>query len=209
MATLAQLQARIILDTARDDLSAGGELAQALADAIADAIETYADEQFWFNRASGSVATLAGTATIAFPAGMRIPRIVTCLGQKLNKVPLEQIERAAPASGVPASWADDGNMIRLYPTPDGAYPLAVYGIAELGVPAPSNAWTVEGYRLILGEAKRILFRGPLRDVQGMQLAADEADEALTKLRRETRRRGGAALMSDLPLRSAFNIVTGR
>ena len=67
MATLAQLQARIILDTARDDLSPGGELAQALADAIMDAIASYADEPFWFNTASGDVTTAVNVATIDLP----------------------------------------------------------------------------------------------------------------------------------------------
>jgi len=54
MSTLAELKTRIILDTNRDDMGAGGELEQALADAIADAIEFHAGTLFWFNRASGT-----------------------------------------------------------------------------------------------------------------------------------------------------------
>src|SRR3954464_6002648 len=181
MATLTQLYARIILDTNRDDMGSGGELEQAKIDAVADAIETHAGELFWFNRAAGSVATVAGIATATLPAGMRIAQVVTWRGKPLRKVPLEKIQKAensaAPVVGPPCLWAEDGGAIHLWPMPDAIYPLAVNGIADLGVPAGSNGWTVEGYRLILAEAKKILCRGPLRDPEGMALAADAAREA--------------------------------
>lgn len=213
MATLTELQTRIILDTNRDDLS--GDLAQALTDSIADAVENYADELFWFNRKAGNVSTIASAATVALPSGMRIPQVVTYLGTALQKVPLDVIEAqynaSTPVTGVPSKWAEDEGTIHLYPTPDAVYTLATYGIAEIGVPASgaaSNEWTTEAFRLILGEAKKILYRGPLRDAEGLQFANDEVEEALTKLRRETRRRGVASLVTDLPVPSAFNIVTG-
>ena len=212
MSTLAELKARIILDTNRDDMGAGGELEQALSDAIADAIELHAGTLFWFNRASGTASTVAGTATVALPAGLRIALTVTWLGAALPKVPLAEIEAAAdaasPPSGPPARWAEEGGAIRLDPVPDAVYPLGVHGIAELGVPAASNAWTEEGGRLILAEAKKILFRGPLRDTEGLALAADEAREALAGLRRETGRRAAAPIAADLPGPARFDIRTG-
>jgi hypothetical protein len=212
MATLTQLYARIILDTNRDDMGSGGELEQAKIDAVADAIEMHAGELFWFNRASGAVATVAAAATVALPAGMRIAEVVTWSGKTLRKVPLEKIQKAensaAPVVGAPCLWAEDGAAIHLWPMPDAAYPLAIYGIADLGVPAGSNAWTVEGFRLILAEARKILCRGPLRDPDGLALAADEAREALGKLRRETRRRGGAPPATDLPSPGRFDILAG-
>jgi hypothetical protein len=212
MGTLAELRTRIVLDTNRDDMAPGGELAQALTDAIADAIEMHAGETFWFNRLSATVTTDAGVATVALPAGMRIAQIVTWLGAALPKVPLAAIEAvenaAAPAAGPPARWAEDGGAIHLHPVPDAAYALGVHGIADLGVPAEANAWTGEGARLVLAEAKKILFRGPLRDPEGMALAADEAREALTGLRRETRRRGAAPRASDLRGPARFDIAAG-
>lgn len=212
MATLTQLYARIILDTNRDDMDPGDELEQARIDAVADAIEMHAGEMFWFNRASGAAATVAGTATAALPAGMRIARVVTYLGAPLRRIPLEKIQAAensaAPVSGPPCRWAEDSGAIHLWPTPDAVYALAAFGIADLGVPADTNAWTVEGYRLILAEAKKILCRGPLRDPEGMTLAADEAREALIRLRRETSRRGAASPAADLPASPRFDIVAG-
>ena len=212
MATLSELYARIILDTNRDDMGAGGELEQAKIDAVADAIEMHAGELFWYNRASGTASTVAGTATVALPAGMRIAQVVTWLGTPLRRIPLEKIQAAeyvsAPVTGPPCRWAEDDGAIHLWPIPAAAYPLAVHGIADLGVPAEENGWTVEGYRLILAEAKKILCRGPLRDPEGMALAADEAREALTGLRRETGRRGGAPPAVDLPAPAAFDIRAG-
>jgi hypothetical protein len=212
MATLTQLYARIILDTNRDDMGSGGELEQAKIDAVADAIESYADELFWFNRKSGTLTTAANIATAALPAGMRIAKVVTCLGSPLLRVSLEDIQAAynatTPATGIPSRWAEDEGTIHFWPTPDAAYLLPVYGLADLGVPVTSNEWTVEGYRLILGAAKKILCRGPLRDPEGLALAKDEIEEALTKLRRETRRRGEVAASTDLPSWGGFDINTG-
>lgn len=212
MATLTQLYTRIILDTNRDDMGSGGELEQAKIDAVADAVEFYADELFWFNRKSGTISTVASTATSALPSGMRIPQIVTYLSQPLLKVELEVIEAAyyaaSPVLAVPQKWAEDGGLIHFYPTPDAVYSMPVYGIADLGVPGTSNAWSTEAYELILSEAKVILCRGPLRDVDGLALAKDGRKEALDKLRRETRRRGKVPSSTDLPVPTGYNILTG-
>ncbi|MDB5692332.1 MAG: hypothetical protein JWO81_1395 [Alphaproteobacteria bacterium] len=211
MATLGELQTRIVLDTNRDDLGPGGELAQALTDAIADAIETYADEPFWFNRAAGNIETAAGAPTAALPAGMRAATLVARQGAALRKVPLESLQGRIE-TGPPCRWAEDGGALHFWPMPDAAYTLDAYGIADLGVPAdPSaaNGWTEEAYRLILGAAKKILARGALRDADGLALARDEEEEALAKLRRETRRRAASGLASDLPGRAGFSITAGR
>lgn len=215
MATIDQLYTRIILDTARDDMASGGELEQAKIDAVADAVETWADELFWFNRKSGTVTTVAGTATSSLPSGMRVPLVVSYLGSQLQKVDLDVIDAAynaaSPASAVPAQWAEDGGLLHFYPTPDAAYVLSVYGLADLGVPATgqTNAWTTEARDLILNEAKVTLCRGPLRDPDGLELAKDGREEALAKLRRETRRRADAPMTTDLPVPSGFNILTGQ
>jgi len=212
MATLDQLYTRLILDLARDDMGVGGELEQAKIDAVADAIEAHADTLFWFNRASGTAATVAATAALALPAGMRIALLVTCRGAELAKVGLEEIQAGdTSASGPPARWAEDEGAIHLQPTPDAAYALSVHGIAEIGVPATggnANAWTTEARELILAEAKIRLCRGPLRDPDGLALARDARGEALGRLRRETARRRSAPMATDLPVPAGFDIRTG-
>jgi hypothetical protein len=51
VATLAELKARIRLETNKDDISSDGEAVAALTTAIERAIDHYAEEPFWFNTA--------------------------------------------------------------------------------------------------------------------------------------------------------------
>ena len=51
MATLGELKGRIRLLTNKDDIAPDGEAVQALGDAIASAIDHYAEEPFWFSTA--------------------------------------------------------------------------------------------------------------------------------------------------------------
>lgn len=211
MATLTQLYTRIILDTNRDDMGSSGELEQAKIDAVTDAIEFYEAEQFWFNRANGSGNTTNAVATIAMPSGVRYPHTVTYSGEALQKVPLLEIQYRTE-TGVPTHWAENEGAIQLWPIPDGTYSISVYGLASVGIPASggaTNIWTTEAYRLILEAAKKILYRGPLRDPEGAQLASGGETEALSYLRKETRRRSVSPLRSDLPTSgSTFNINRG-
>jgi hypothetical protein len=195
------LKTRIITETNRDDMGAGGELETMLAGAIARAVDHHADELFWFNRGSAAAATGAGSATVAYPAGMRLVLALSCAGQPLRQAALETIEALA-GSGRPALWAADGGAVRLWPVPDAVYALAVSGVAELGVPdnisSSSNAWTEEGSDLVAARARMLLCRDSLRDVDGYRLAAEAEAEALAKLRRETRRRTRFARSCELP-----------
>lgn len=209
MATLAGLYTRLILDLNRDDMGSGGELEQAKIDAVVAAVDKYKAEQFWFNRASGSGNTTASDATLAMPTGVFVPKVVSYLGRPLASVPLDEIE-CLTETGPPRKWAENEETIQLWPIPDGTYAISVFGTADIDPPASasSNIWTVEALELILAEAKVILCRGPLRDPEGLALAKDGRDEALTALRRETRRRGSSRLRTDLPMSDSFNIATG-
>lgn len=209
MATLAQMYTRLILDLDRGDMGSGGALEQAKVDAVVDAINLWKQEPFWFNRASGSDATTASVATMALPSGVYVPSAVAYEGRALQRVPLGQIEHKTE-TGLPSRWAENEEAIQLWPIPDAAYTLFVYGTADIDAPASgsSNIWTVEAYALILAEAKIILCRGPLRDPEGLALAKDERADALAALRRESRRRSTSPLKTDLPMRESFNILTG-
>jgi len=211
MATLADLKTRIADELTRDDLGSGGEAEGALNRAIDTAIEFYADEQFWFNRLSGTVNTVGATATVAFPTGMRLPTQVSYLQCPLKKVDLESIQFLTD-TGIPTRWAEDEGQIYLWPIPDGVYSLSVQGVADLGTPAAdgdSNVWTDEGYDLIAARVKVILCRFPFRDADGLALALQEELEALRKVRRESRRRRQVPLTAeDLAVRR-YNITTDR
>lgn len=213
MATLAELKTRIRLETNKDDIAVSGEAETALTTALTQAVEFYADEQFWFNRASGSGNTSAATATIALPAGIRYPHAVSYLGETLRKVSLGEIEHRTE-TGQPTHWAENEGLIQLWPIPDATYSLSVFGLASTGLPADgaSNIWTSEAVDLIAARTRFLLFRDIWRDVEGVQLAASAEGEALSRLRKESRRRGITPLRStgDEPwsARSSFNINRG-
>jgi hypothetical protein len=138
---------------------------------------------------------------------MRIAKQISYNQIALAKLPLEDIQYLT-ATGLPTQWAENDGSIQLYPVPDAAYTLTLYGVADLGVPVTTNEWTTEAYELILNEAKMILCRGPLRDPDGLALARDGRDEALAALRRETRSRAASGLTTDLPAScGGYNINT--
>jgi len=214
MATLLELKTRIRLETNKDDIASGGEAEAALTTAIARAIEYYSDEAFWFNRDSGPSPTTSGTAYVSVPYAVRIPETVSCNGVPLQKVSLSQIEPLTDR-GQPSHWAENGGIIQLWPIPDATYSLSVHGIAQIDAPesdGDETVWTNEAYDLIAARTRFLLFRDIWRGVEGVQLAASAEGEALSRLRKETRRRGIAPLRStgDEPwsARSSFNINRG-
>ena len=207
MPTLAELKTRVIAETNRDDMGAGRELEAVLDNAIARAIEHHADEGFWFNRVAAPVVTTPAAATVALPAEARVALAVSLGEVVLAKVALEAIEPLA-TSGTPRQWAADDGAIRLHPIPDAAYELTVSAIAELGVPAGANAWTEQGYDLICARTRLLLYRDVLRDPEGAGFAAQAEEEALARLRRETRRRVRRPARTGLPIGAGFDIVAG-
>src|SRR5687768_12079541 len=122
MVTLAQLYERLILDTNRDDMAAGGELEQAKIDAVSAAINKHKAEQFWFNAASGTANTSAGEATLTKPGAVFVPNLVSYSGEPLQRFPLIAIEHRTE-TGLPSKWADNQGLIRLWPIPDKGYAL--------------------------------------------------------------------------------------
>ena len=198
MASLSELKARIIAETNRADLGAGEELEDMLALCIARAIEHHSDEQFWFNRESATAATAAGKAFVPTPYAVRIAHAVAGDHGPLRRVPIERIEQRGACAGAPREWAAKGDLIALWPVPDVSYALTIHGVAQIDAPESAsdcNAWTNEAADLIAARARFLLYRDIFRDVEGTQLAAQAEGEALSKLRRETRRRGAAPLQS--------------
>lgn len=216
MATLLELKTRVRLETNKDDIASGGEAEAALTNAITRAIEYYADEDFWFTQGAEPASSVASSATIDLPAAIRI---VTAVGKAsvnqglLIKVPISEIEHSS-GQGVPTHWTNRASHIRLWPIPDAVYNYFLYGTLEFGIPASdgaSNVWTVQGYDLIAARTRMLLYRDLWRDTEGAVLAAQAEQEALAKLKRETRKRDVTPLRSrgDEPFYpNRFNIFTG-
>lgn len=69
-------------------------------------------------------------------------------------------------TGIPIDYEYAAEMVRMYPIPNGAYPVGVWAVLRLAALAKgtdANAWTEDAENLIRAEAKRILATDTLHD----------------------------------------------
>ena len=69
-------------------------------------------------------------------------------------------------TSLPVDYAYFAEQIRIYPIPDGSYPITLNGNSRVGPlvnPSDANAWTQDAYDLIRSEAKLILAMETLHD----------------------------------------------
>jgi len=203
------MQARIADELVRDDLA--GQIQKA----INSAIQTWEGFRFAFNERKYLIQTVADqeyydlvTPTLlTYPAGAAVgtgetileldhdPRI-TVNSSYYRLTPRSQSwfeDNTGPASqytGQPDSYGIFDNQLRLFPIPDGVYPLKLEGLARLSpnplsADADTNAWMVEGEALIRQHAKLIIYRDVVRDAEGRANAADGVQEAQFQLERKS------------------------
>jgi hypothetical protein len=193
MATLADLKARIIAETNRDDLA--DDLATALDEVISRAIEFYAVQRFTFNEYRQTATTVANNQYVTLPSGIRmIDYLSVTVGS--NAYPLrpqawqviEEWNGYATTSGQPTDYSVQTGQVRLYPVPNTAYPLTFLGVADV-TPAldysddtSTNAWLTDGYDLLAARVRYLLYRDYFRDAEGANIALGAEQEALADLR---------------------------
>lgn len=200
MATLADLKRRVITDTSRDDLE--DDLAALLLLRIQDACEFYADTRFWFNQTVVSISTVASTATVTIPTGVRIvDRIAGPYGDLAPTTLADMPDRGDfPYSDLPWRYTYFDGELTFDPVPDAVYAMKIYGVLQIDPPEDdedSNAWTNEAARLIAAHTKMLLYRGKFRDEAGAQLAMAELTDEKIRLKRETERRTRTRLAARL------------
>jgi hypothetical protein len=216
--TYAQMQARV------NNEVLGLITTADIQNAIQDAIAEYERESFWFNDmrtfgavtgSSSNLATVQGKEFYSFqdlPVLVNMPHIRDILVLAFNnRYPL--VERtqqwiddqslSTTWQGLPTDWCWVGNSLRLYPVPNGGYPLIITGTIRFPALVNNsdyNVWTNRAEWLIRSEAKRLLFTNLTRDAdqaRAMELEIHGNPEtgrqgALAQLRRETMRRAGGA-----------------
>lgn len=202
MATLGDLKEQIITQTTRDDLE--DDLSTSLTFVIQKAIDYYAAEPWWFNQGRVTTACTIGAEYMNRPAGAQvIDRPFLVVGNvryDLTKRSMEYIEGlyATPISGQPTDYCEFNAQIRLWPTPNLAYDIIWLDDADVTAldyddDASSNYWTNEGAELIIGRAKKILYRDYLSataaDPRLINATMQEA-EAYDALKARTNRRIG-------------------
>lgn len=207
--TYGSLQARV------QDEVLGSSTTSQIQNAIQDAIASYERESFWFNqiRYYSALTTVSGQEFYSYddwPPLNAMPHISKVLilafanRYPLNERTLQWIDDQSISTtwqGLPTDWCFQSGALRLYPVPNGGYPIILDGtirFAPLVNSTDFNCWTNEAEALIRTEAKRLLFTNISRDAE--QAAAMQSElmgdpsmgrqGVLAMLRRETTRRAG-------------------
>lgn len=147
-----------------------------IPNAIKSAIKHFERERWYFNEATTTTVTVAGTATYALPTDfMKLDTAnITINSWKSRLDPMPYIEMDARDTGNaatrgPSRWyAIYGNVLRLYPVPDAVYTITESyqkRLTELSADADTNAWTDDLEELIRKKAKEIICRDYTRDYE--------------------------------------------
>jgi hypothetical protein len=199
MATLGDLKARIISETLRDDLA--DDLAAQLSNTINKAIDTFANEPFWFNETRANSTMVIGAQMQPIPLGWRkIEDLFAVIGAVRYGMRLRQLGEieslySVPMVGQPTDYAVLGENVYLWPTPNTAYPMIWNLISDVIPPlvfdTDANAWTNQGQDLICAQSKLRLYRDYLSaNLQDPRIIAakNQVDEAYENLRSESTRK---------------------
>jgi hypothetical protein len=203
MGTLGDLKTRIMSETTRDDLA--DDLAAQFQTIIANSIDQYANERWWFNETRQIVFAVPGVSTTPYPAGARmIDGFYLELNGGVTRWPIRKISTdemealAQPAvTGQPTDWTPRGSLVQLFPIPNQPWQLAwdlitdVTPLLTYTDDTSANFWTNQGQDLITAQSKIRLYRDYLSatatDPRLGTAMAQEAD-AYSRLRSESTRR---------------------
>lgn len=175
-------------------LSPDSGLLSPIQNAIQSAITKWEREPFYFNDfrlepvAGGPFNTVSGqefyTASNYAPIGtlacIKSLRVLISANRYdlrerddnyLNSISVNPLN-----TGQPTDYTYDTLQLRLYPIPNGAYPMGITGtqrLSTLSHPGDANAWTQDAFDLIKSESKLILAREVIYD-QEMEAAMVKA-----------------------------------
>lgn len=154
--TLGTMKARIADELARSDLTT------QIQSEIQSAINHYKHRRFLFNELEATSVTVKDEEFIAAPADMiEIDQFRVTISNRtypLDPVAYGEITDVDETlySGHPVRYALYNQQIRLYPTPNDAYPLIISYLTEFGPlnqDTDTNAWMDDGEELIRERAR--------------------------------------------------------
>lgn len=204
--TYGQLQSQIAFELGqRTDLlsipSGSGLALSPIQQAIQNAIAKWEREHFFFNEVETlnsntmpSISTVQGqefytSATWALLTNeVHIDKIWVLISQNRYTLTPRSEQYLADTSvnpnntGQPVDYSYYAKTIRLYPIPDGNYPISIEGtqkVASLVNTSDSNIWTTEAADLIKAEAKMDLMMNVLKqtDLAAVQVALIYGDQS--------------------------------
>ena len=188
MATYGEIQDRINNDCLnRTDLTA------ETARTIKAAIRHYERQRFWFNESSTVLATVSSQSHIARPtAFFRIDELRffydTSASYALVNVDVSTLDRmraGAQTFGDPTHWAENGELIELFPIPNAVDNVVARGYQQLdalSATTDTNGWTSAAEDLVTYHAAKLMWATVLRSPENANLYAQLEKSALDDLR---------------------------
>lgn len=196
MATLSEIKTDCISDLQRPDL------ADEIVRAINDAIRNYSSTRFWFNQSRTlTFNTIAGQSAYSSADNSQIDNIMEIdqilLTDGTTRIELGEMDATeyefyagTGSDAVPQAYSWFNQELRLYPTPDNAYPVRVMGFASQDVltdDMDTNVFTQFAEALIRISAKRRVLSEVMGDQTQSQVEMLAQSEQLEfqRLIRET------------------------
>jgi hypothetical protein len=198
----------VMIDRIEDEILRT-DIRSSVEDAIKTSIKHYSDERFWFNEASEdpnfTTVTSSNTYTLS-AAYLEIDHMTVEVSS--NEYPLirrtfdwyrEVQTNPVTVVGIPTDYAEYEDKLWVYPTPNGAYPVRLYGLKKiteldsvgeltLTDTAVTNDWFTHGEDLIRNRAIGLIYSHKLRSPELAVPYHGYEGTALAKLQRKSRRK---------------------
>lgn len=183
MATYAEVQALILNDLHRTDLTS------AVQTAMANAVAKLEYDRFWFNEGR---ASFTATATAYFQLSTVLPTILQIDELRAwEDGTVSRLDRTwhdalaghdeVLTTGSPSHWAVHHQMLQLSPTPDATLVVEASGLLDLSV----TAWCSYAPSLVRAAAEVELYGLVTHDVDGLARAAQFVELERVALQRRS------------------------
>ena len=188
MATYGEIQDRVNNDYLnRTDLTA------ETARCIRAAVRHYERQRWWFNESSTALATVSSQSHIARPtAFFRIDELRffydTSASYALRNITVSELDKmraGAQTHGDPTHWAENGELLELFPIPNAVDTVVARGYQQLAVlsaTSDTNGWTSAAEDLVVYHAAKLMWSTVLRNQENAQMFAQLERSALDDLR---------------------------
>lgn len=172
MATYAEVQAMILNDLHRADITA------EVQTAMSNVLPKLRMDRYWFNELAGNFTTSTNSE---YDLGAALPGFLTIDEIRVwdNGTPYVLMrshwqdlytEDESDTTGCPTHWAVHHQMMRLYPSPDASYSVEAIGLRDLSL----TAWCSYAPTLVRAAAEVELYALVTHDMEGAQRAMEIA-----------------------------------
>jgi len=186
--TLSDMKERIADELMRDDLTTNIERA------ISEAIEFHQKRRYWFNETKDlTFPTVSGQGTYDYEDDTLIPFLydldalfVEFSGnnQELRRIMPDEWEvlTSTATTGQPYLYSYINKKIMMYPTPNAAWTVRVFGHVKISAPSDDtttgNFWMNDAEAMVRHRAKGILWRDVIYDAEKAAMAFAAEEEAV-------------------------------